>query len=81
MNPYENLSNAIIEQAVKDYRDDLLFLKTYISEDNYKYRKHLSSKVELEKFFHSGLFSTLTNLDGDYLMKRVQKLMNWGIVQ
>ena len=82
MEPFESLANAIIELAVKDYKDDLLYLmehKPIIPEDadDVNYRKHMDSKADLERFFHSGWFQTLSDLDGEYLMKRIQKIMNW----
>ena len=53
---YENLANAIILQAMKDYVDG--------------YRTE-----ECRKFFKSDWFKTLTNIDGDYIIK----LCNSGI--
>ena len=57
MDPYQALANAIIEQAVKDYRmtddpDDL---------------------AELEKFFRSGWFGVLTKVDPDLLITNLRK--------
>lgn len=78
MNPYEELANAIIIQAVKDYRDEVLWLnnhKPIIPEDeeNDDYREHLAEKKGIEKFFLSGWFSTLSNLDGKVLLQKLKK--------
>ena len=47
---YEDLGNAIILQAVKDWKNG--------------YRRE-----EVERFFYSQWFKTLTNIDPDYIMK------------
>jgi hypothetical protein len=57
MDPYENLANAIILQAVKDYR----------LTDNE------SELKEIERFFHSDWFSVLTSLDPDLLIQKLRK--------
>lgn len=54
---YEDLANAIIIQAVKDYR------KT----------KSPQVRNELKRFFKSEWFSILTNLDGDILIKKLER--------
>ena len=57
MNPYEELANAIVLQAVKDYRlhDDL---------------KDLAS---IERFFRSGWFGVLTNINPEVLIAKLRK--------
>ena len=57
MDPYEELANAIILQAVKDYRmtDDEQELK------------------EIERFFCSGWFGVLTKVDPDLLIRKLRK--------
>ena len=57
MDPYENLANAIIVQACKDYR---------LTEDEAQLK-------EIEQFFHSQWFSALTSLDPDLLIKELRK--------
>ena len=56
---YENLANAIIMQAVKDYRNALK-----------KPGDIESAKVEREvkRFFRSGWFATLTDIDPESLI-------------
>lgn len=61
---YENLANAIILQAVKDYRMALKCLKA-----NPKNRATLADKDEIERFFRSGWFSVLTSVDGEMLIR------------
>jgi hypothetical protein len=57
VDPYENLANAIIMQAVKDYRNT-----TSPSEIN-----------SIERFFRSELFSALTSVDPEFLIKRLRE--------
>lgn len=57
MTPYKLLANAIIIQAVKDYRN----------------AKHPATRKELERFFRSEWFSILSNLNGEVLLKQLQK--------
>ena len=67
MNWCNSLANAIIEQAVSDYRDSLKGKRadTYVSvEDMLK---------DCERFFKSKWFDTLTKIDGKELMKKLQE--------
>ena len=57
MNPYENLANAIILQAAKDYR---------LSDDEQQLQ-------EIERFFRSGWFGVLSKVDPKFLIKELQK--------
>ena len=65
---YENLANAIILQAVKDYRIALKCLKV-----NPNNRDALADKDEVERFFRSQWFSTLTSVDGEMLIRTLCK--------
>ena len=65
--PYENLSNAIILMAVKDYRDALKKLK---KRPNYEPAKIMKSEVE--RFFRSDWYRELTSVDGEYLISKLQ---------
>ena len=56
MNPYENLANAIILQAAKDYR---------LTDDEQQLQ-------EIERFFRSGWFETLCDLDGRALIWKLR---------
>lgn len=64
---YESLANAIILQAVKDYRMALKSLKA-----NPRNRTAMADKAEIEKFFRSGWFSVLTSVDGEMLIRSLQ---------
>lgn len=57
MNPYENLTNAIILQAVKDYR---------LTDDEQEFQ-------EIERFFRSGWFGVLSKVDPEYLIRQLRK--------
>lgn len=64
---YENLANAIILQAVKDYKTVLFRL-----EDHPNNRDAQFEKKRLESFFHSNWYNTLTDLDACTLILGVQ---------
>ena len=64
-NPYENLANAIILQAVMDYRMALKAMNR-----NARNRDADGTRVECERFFQSGWFSALTDLD---VMQKLRK--------
>lgn len=68
MDPYEKLANAIILQAVKDYRTAKRKLKR-------NPRNHLAqSEVDsIERFFRSDWYSCLTEVDGEMLIKKLQE--------
>ena len=68
MDPYEKLANAIVLSAVRDYRSALKRLKR-----NPKDREALSLKKSILRFFHSRWFSCLTQVDPEYLIKRLEK--------
>ena len=57
MNPYEELANAIVLQAVKDYR---------LTDDEAKL-------AEIERFFRSGWFGVLSKVDPEYLIRNLRK--------
>lgn len=66
---YENLANAIIESAVDDYRGALQYMK-----------QHPRSRLagghvkELERFFHSEWYECLTDLNADFLLRKVREM-------
>lgn len=57
LDPYENLANAIILQAVKDYR---------LTDDE-------QELAEIERFFRSGWFGVLSKVDPEYLIRQLRK--------
>ena len=56
-NLYEDLANAIILRAVDDYR---------LAEDE-------SDLAEIERFFRSGWFGALTNINPEVLIAKLRK--------
>ena len=54
---YEKLAEAIILQAVKDYRDSCSY----------------QMRCSIERFFRSEWFMVLTTLDGEMLIKRLRE--------
>ena len=66
-NPYERLANAIILQAVSDYRVALKKIKA-----NPRNRDAIDEALQIEKFFRSSWYGVLTDVDGEYLIKRLQ---------
>lgn len=67
-NPYEKLANAIVLQAVSDYRSALKKVKK-----NPNNREAIGGALQIEKFFQSEWYQTLTSLDGKYLMERLRE--------
>ena len=68
LDPYEELANAVILQAVKDYRDAAGKLsrgKTNIMAEQ--------RKTECETFFKSQYFNVFTDLDGNALLSQLEK--------
>ena len=65
--PYERLANAIILQAVTDYRAALKRIKRK-PED----WETIDEAMRVESFFRSGWYSQLTTVDGEYLIRRLQ---------
>ena len=68
LSPYEALGNAVVLQAVKDYREAVHKLtrgkKNTIAE---------SMKQECERFFQSPYFNVFTQLDGKALLSQLEK--------
>ena len=65
--PYEDLANAIILQAVKDYREALRK-----HEKRPRYEPAILTMTEVERFFHSEWFKRLTSLDGELLINKLK---------
>lgn len=68
MTPYQNLANAIILQAVKDYRKALKALRI----NPHAERSRIVAD-SAERFFLSDWFCILTEVDGKALMLALQK--------
>jgi hypothetical protein len=65
---YERLSNAIVLQAVKDYRNALKRLKKHPQNE-----KALNTKREVERFFRSDWYASLTTVDPEMLITKLKK--------
>jgi len=90
MEPYKNLTNAIILQAVKDYRQTLRFLKRHPHTSEFDKEEAMQDtrkralrsmtirkegeRDEIEQFFRSGWFEGLSNLNGESLLRKVRVL-------
>jgi hypothetical protein len=66
--PYENLANAIVAQAARDYLTALKKLKK-----NPGNKAAMDEAMRLERFFHSGWYGVLTSVDPDYLIRRLRE--------
>ena len=66
--PYENLANAIVLQAVKDYRDALKRLKK-----KPRNQAAMSDAMECERFVRAGWYKALTSVDGEYLIQKLRE--------
>lgn len=66
--PYQALANAIVEQAVRDYRSARRALKTNPGD-----AKTLDALCEIERFFRSSWYTKLTTMDGRWLMEKLEE--------
>mgnify|MGYP003595919260 CR=1 FL=1 len=67
MDGYEELANAIVLMAVRDYRQAARQLRR-----SGNYQPAIRMKRDVEQFFHSEWFSRLTRLDGVRLLERLR---------
>ncbi len=68
---YQKLANAIILQAVKDFRPAYRRLKRFPNDSAAQ-----STVREITKFFCSDYFCVLTDLDGPALLQRIMREMD-----
>ena len=66
-NPYENLANAIIVKACEDYRVALKKIK-----HNPKNKDAIDEALSLERFFSSQCYQTLTDVNGEFLIRKLR---------
>ena len=66
--PYERLANAIVLQAGTDYRVALRKIRA-----NPRNKDAINEALQIEKFFRSGWYSTLTSIDGEFLIRKLQE--------
>mgnify|MGYP000895957032 CR=1 FL=1 len=67
MMDYEAIKNAIIEQAVKDYR----WARTALAKDAENVAA-AAMRSETERFFRSAWFGQLTSIDGEWLLEKLE---------
>lgn len=67
MTPYGSLANAVVLQAVKDWRSAVKTLKRHP-----KSQPALQMKEETEEFFLSDRFSAFTSIDGEALLNKLR---------
>lgn len=65
-NPYDELANAIIVQAVNDYRKVIAELKIHPFNHT-----AIGTRVSVLKFFRSEWYRQLTDIDGELLIKKL----------
>ncbi len=65
---YRALADAIILQAVKDYRKALKKLSKFPDHDG-----AIAEKDSCERFFRSNWYGVLTTIDGEMLISKLQK--------
>ena len=70
MEPYQALANAIVELAVKDYKKALNPHRRFPGNKEYA-----DEVTRLEQFFRSGWYGMLTDLDGEYLIAGVRRMV------
>ena len=68
MDSYEKLANAIVLQAVKDYRTALKRVAR-----RPKDRDGLATKNECERFFLSDWFEELTSVEGSVILRKLKQ--------
>lgn len=73
MNAYNNLANAIIIQACKDYRES----KAIVNKKDGNYNRETIKKarntiLEIEEFFRGDWIKILTKADGEDILNRLK---------
>lgn len=71
MNPYRELANAIIVKAARDYRSALWMLKRDPWNENAERMKR-----DVESFFRSKWYQSLTELDGEWMLRKLREEVN-----
>ncbi len=67
MTNWENLANAIVLSAVKDFRTEY---KRYLK--NPKSKDAVNEVAALIRFFTSEYYSSLTSVDGEFLVRKLK---------
>ena len=64
---WQDLANAIIIQAAKDYHRAIRVLKSHPN-----HKKAVKRTAEIEAFFRSEWYSALSRVDGELFIKRLK---------
>lgn len=67
---YEDLANAVVERAAKDYR---ILKNRGKYKDRYLYKSERQEIADLETFFESRQFERYSAIDGKGLLQRLKK--------
>lgn len=68
LDPYELLANGIVLQAVRDYREASRKLRGGRKNVDAQFMKN-----ECLRFFRSGWFQTLTSVNAEYLIRKLDQ--------
>ena len=68
MEEWHALANAIVMQAVKDWRTSVQVLKK-----RPRHEKAKAMKADCERFFKSDWFENLTSVDGNVILHRLKQ--------
>jgi hypothetical protein len=68
IDPYEDLANAIVLLAVKDYRDALKKLMKYPRHESAK-----RTKAEVERFLRSDWYRELTAVEPEIILRKLKE--------
>ena len=68
IDPYEDLANAIVLLAVKEYRDALKKLMKYPRHESAKH-----TKTEVERFLRSDWYRELTAVEPEILLRKLKE--------
>lgn len=68
MSPWQSLANAIVICAAKDYRRALRRIRKKPTN-----KEALSEIADIERFFCSDWYKTLTDVDGEIIIRRLRE--------
>ena len=68
LDPFQELANAVVILAAKDYRHALRILRRNPDSQAAKIKID-----EIERFFRSDWYQVLTNVDGEMLIRRLRE--------
>lgn len=71
--PSQNLANAIIAQAADDWRRATAYLNHHRGGTGKRYWEAEKAKNDCERFFLGETFEILTDIEGEYLLRRLRE--------